>query len=119
MIQTKRVYDPVSKEDGTRFLVERLWPRGIKKEALHMTGWGKTAAPSTDLRRWFGHDPAKWQEFKKRYQAELAKNPSAWQPLLDAARSGNLTLLYSARDPDHNCAGVLKLYVERMLAERL
>lgn len=119
MIQIKRVYDPVSKEDGTRFLVERLWPRGIKKEALHMARWCKEAAPSTDLRRWFGHDPAKWQEFKKRYQAELAKNPSAWQPLLDAARSGNLTLLYSARDPEHNSAGVLKLHIERKLAERL
>ena len=119
MIQTKRVYDPVSKEDGTRFLVERLWPRGIKKEALHMANWCKEAAPSADLRRWFGHDPAKWQEFKKRYRSELAKNPSAWQPLLDAARSGNLTLLYSARDGEHNSAGVLKLYVERMLAERL
>jgi uncharacterized protein YeaO (DUF488 family) len=117
MVQIKRVYDPVLKEDGARFLVERLWPRGIKKEALHMAGWCKDAAPSPDLRRWFGHDPAKWEEFKKRYRAELAKNPLTWLPLVEAARSGNLTLLYSARDPEHNSAAILKSYIEGAMAE--
>jgi len=118
MIQVKRVYDPASKEDGTRFLVERLWPRGMRKEALHMAAWCKEAAPSPDLRRWFGHDPEKWEEFKKRYRAELAKNRSALRSLLDAARLGTVTLLYSTRDLKRNSAVILKLYLERILAEK-
>jgi uncharacterized protein YeaO (DUF488 family) len=118
MIQIKRVYDSPLKEDGTRFLVERLWPRGMRKEALHMAAWCKEAAPSSDLRRWFGHDPEKWEEFKKRYRAELAKNRSALRSLLDAARLGNVTLLYSARDLKRNSAVILKSYLERILAEK-
>jgi len=115
-IQIKRVYDPPAKEDGPRFLVERLWPRGMKKEALHIDAWCKSAAPSGDLRRWFKHDPAKWREFRRRYLAELAENPSAWQGLLDAAKTGNITLLYSARDTEHNSALLLKSYLEERLA---
>jgi uncharacterized protein YeaO (DUF488 family) len=115
MIQTKRVYDPPAKEDGARFLVERLWPRGMKKEALPMTAWCKDAAPSTELRRWFGHDPAKWKEFQQRYRAELIDNLAACQPLLDAAKQGNLTLLYSAHDKEHNSAVLLKSYLEEAL----
>jgi uncharacterized protein YeaO (DUF488 family) len=118
MIQIKRVYDPPAKDDGKRFLVERLWPRGMKKEALHMVAWCKNTAPSAELRRWFGHDPAKWKEFQRRYQAELADDRAAWQPLLDAAKQGNITLLYSAHDTEHNNAVVLKSYLEERAIEK-
>lgn len=118
MIQIKRVYDPPAKGDGKRFLVERLWPRGMKKEALHMVAWCKNTAPSAELRRWFGHDPAKWKEFQRRYQAELADDRAAWQPLLDAAKQGNITLLYSAHDTEHNNAVVLKSYLEERATEK-
>jgi uncharacterized protein YeaO (DUF488 family) len=116
MIQIKRVYEPPAKEDGVRVLVERLWPRGMKKEALPMAAWCRDVAPSDGLRRWFSHDPAKWKEFQRRYRAESAANPAACQPLLDAARQGNLTLLYSARDTEHNNAIVLKSYLEGRLS---
>jgi uncharacterized protein YeaO (DUF488 family) len=118
VIQIKRVYDPPAKEDDARFLVERLWPRGMKKDALHMDGWCKELAPSDDLRRWFSHDPAKWKEFQRRYRAELAANPAVCQPLLDAAKQGTVTLLYSARDTEHNSAIVLKSYLEERLRGR-
>jgi uncharacterized protein YeaO (DUF488 family) len=85
-IQIKRVYDPPAKDDGARFLVDRLWPRGIKKEALQMDAWCKAAAPSNDLLRWFSHDPAEWKDFQQRYQTELRKNADVCQPLLDAAK---------------------------------
>ncbi|MGH7953417.1 MAG: DUF488 domain-containing protein [Limisphaerales bacterium] len=78
MIQIKRVYAPAAKSDGKRFLVERLWPRGIKKEALHMTAWLKEVAPSNELRQWFNHDPTKWKEFQRRYRAELNGKPEVW-----------------------------------------
>jgi uncharacterized protein YeaO (DUF488 family) len=113
MIRVKRVYAPVEPQDGRRFLVERLWPRGIKKQALQMDAWLKDVAPSTELREWFGHDPARWQEFKRRYFAELDANPSALRPLVEAARAGDLTLLYSARDTEHNNALALKEYLEQ------
>ena len=112
MIWLKRVYDKPEKEDGMRFLVERLWPRGMKKEAPQMEAWYKDVAPSNELRRWFSHDPAKWKEFQRRYRAELATNPAACQPLLDAAQQGDITLLYSAHDTEHNNAMVLKSYLE-------
>ncbi|MGD0743590.1 MAG: DUF488 domain-containing protein [Verrucomicrobiota bacterium] len=115
MIQTKRVYEPVARSDGRRFLVERLWPRGIKKEALSLTGWCKEAAPSHALRTWFNHDPAKWPEFQRCYRAELDRKPEAWRPLLEAASRGNLTLLFSARDTEHNNAVVLKTSLEKRL----
>ena len=113
MIQVKRVYDPPDAKDGARFLVERLWPRGIKKEALQMQDWLKDVAPSGELRRWFSHDPAKWREFQRRYFEELDSNREAWQPLLQAARRRNVTLLYSARDTEHNNAVALKEYLEK------
>ena len=112
MIQTKRVYEPATKSDGQRFLVERLWPRGIKKEALHMIAWLKEVAPSHELRKWFSHDPAKWKEFQKRYRAELDGKPETWQPLLAALQTGDMTLLFSAHDLEHNIALVLKTYLE-------
>jgi uncharacterized protein YeaO (DUF488 family) len=115
MIQTKRVYEPAAKSDGQRFLVERLWPRGIKKEALRMTGWLKEVAPSNELRQWFNHDPAKWKEFQKRYRAELNGKPETWQPLLAAAKTSALTLLFSAHDLEHNNALVLKTFLEEQL----
>jgi uncharacterized protein YeaO (DUF488 family) len=87
----------------------------MKKEALHMDAWYKEAAPSDDLRRWFSHDPAKWKEFQRRYQAELRDNPAACQLLLDAAEQGNIMLLYSAHDTEHNNAIVLKCYLEKRL----
>jgi uncharacterized protein YeaO (DUF488 family) len=112
MIRTRRVYDPPEPGDGTRFLVERLWPRGMKKEELPLDGWLKDAAPSDELRRWFSHDPAKWDEFRRRYYAELEGKPDVLQPLREAARQGNVTLLYSARDTEHNNAVALKEYLE-------
>ncbi len=113
MIQVKRVYDPPDAKDGVRFLVERLWPRGIKKEALQMQDWLKDVAPSGELRRWFSHDPAKWREFQQRYFKELDGHREAGQPLLQAARRRNVTLLYSARDTEHNNAVALKEYLEK------
>lgn len=116
MIQLKRAYDPATPGDGTRYLVDRLWPRGVKKEELHADEWVKEVAPSTELRQWFGHDPDKWPEFQKRYTAELDKNPAGWRPIADAARKGRVTLVYSAKDEEHNDAVVLKAYLERKLA---
>jgi uncharacterized protein YeaO (DUF488 family) len=113
MINIKRVYDPEEKNDGSRFLVERLWPRGIKKEALHMQLWLKDAAPSSDLRKWFRHDPEKWREFKRRYWAELSQSKDAILLLRKAARTGNVTLLYSAHDNEHNGAAALKEFLEK------
>lgn len=115
MIKIKRVYEAAAKSDGTRFLVERLWPRGMKKEALKMKAWLKNVAPSADLRNWFAHDPLKWAEFQERYQAELRANPAEWQVILDAAQQGDVTLLYSAHDLEHNNALVLKLFLEKRL----
>ncbi len=104
----KRVYEPAEPSDGARFLVDRLWPRGIKKEELKMKAWLKDVAPSPNLRKWFAHDPGKWQEFQRRYRAELEANPDAWRPILEAAEQGDVTLLYSARDTEHNSAILLK-----------
>ena len=117
MIRIKRVYEPPAKDDGERFLVERLWPRGIKKEALPMKAWWKEAAPSNALRQWFQHDPAKWEEFQKRYRAELNKKSQGLQTLLEAARQGPVTLLYSSRDMEHNNAVALAAYLKAHLAK--
>lgn len=115
MLKIKRVYEAAEESDGQRFLVERLWPRGMKKEALKMNAWLKAVAPSNDLRRWFGHDPAKWDEFQQRYRAELESNPAAWAPIVQAAQQGDVTLLYSAHDTEHNNA----LTLQAFLAQRL
>ena len=116
MIRIKRVYEDANPQDGERFLVERLWPRGMRKEDLRFDNWLKDVAPSSDLRRWFGHDPAKWEEFRRRYFAELDDQPATWRPLLVAAHTGNVSLLYSARDTEHNNARALKEYLEGQLA---
>lgn len=116
MIQLKRVYEKPDPHDGTRYLVERLWPRGLRKDQVRMDDWLKEAAPSTELRKWFSHDPAKWKEFEKKYHAELEKVPEAWQPIASAAKNGTVTLLYSSHDEEHNNAVALKQYVEKKLA---
>ena len=118
MIRISRVYDgPVA--DGSRLmLIDRLWPRGVRKTALRHDAWLKDVAPSPELRRWFDHDPARWAEFRRRYRHELRGNRDALTPLLDAAAAGDLTLLFAARDADHNHAIVLKEYLEELLAGR-
>lgn len=118
MLRVKRVYEPAEADDGKRFLVERLWPRGMNKERLKMDGWIKDVAPSNELRQWFGHDPAKWEEFRRRYAAELKEQIDAWQTLLTEARHGTVTLLYSAHDEEHNNAVALKALLEERLEER-
>ena len=117
MLKTRRVYEDAKTGDGTRFLVERLWPRGIKKDELKMKAWLKDVSPSPELRKWFAHDPAKWPEFQKRYRAELKANPEAWKPIVEAAQKGNVTLLYSARDTEHNSALLLKSFLEKHLSK--
>jgi uncharacterized protein YeaO (DUF488 family) len=118
MIKIKRVYEEAAAQDGARFLVERLWPRGLKKAALPMDGWLKEVAPSTGLRQWFGHDPQRWDEFKRRYFAELDAAPDAWASLQAAAQQGTVTLLYSARDTAHNGALALQEYLEQHAEDR-
>ncbi len=116
MIRLKRAYDPAGRADGKRFLVERLWPRGVKKESLKLDVWLKDVAPSTGLRQWFSHDPEKWREFQRRYGRELDSHRGAWEPILAAARQGRVTLVYSSHDTEHNNAVALKRYLERKLA---
>jgi uncharacterized protein YeaO (DUF488 family) len=115
-IQTRRVYEPPMPEDGARLLVDRLWPRGVTKEKLQLAGWLKQTAPSNALRAWFNHDPARWKEFQRRYAAELTANPHGWQPILRAAHDGKVTLLFAAKDEEHNNAVALKAFLERKLA---
>lgn len=115
MIKLKRVYDAADTTDGLRFLVERLWPRGIKKIDLKMDEWLKDIGPSHDLRRWFAHDPKKWDDFRKRYFAELDSRSEIWQPLVTAARHGTVTLIYSSREPAYNNAVALKEYLEEKI----
>lgn len=111
MIQIKRVYEAADGKDGERFLVDRLWPRGIKKEALAIEAWLKDVAPSTELRNWYHHDLARWEQFRKLYFSELENNPEAWRPLLEAARRGTITLLYSAKHAENNNAVALKEFL--------
>ncbi len=115
MVQVKRVYEPVQESDGKRYLVERLWPRGMSRERLQLDGWLKELAPSDALRRWFRHDPRKWREFRERYFVELAQQRTYWEPLLQEAQQGTITLLYSARDTQHNNAVALKEFRESQL----
>ena len=118
MIRVKRTYEPPARGDGRRVLVERLWPRGMKKEALAADAWLKDVAPSTQLRKWFDHRVERWDEFRRRYRDELKAHPDAWRPLLDAGRRGTVTLLYSARDTLHNGAIVLRDYLMERDGER-
>jgi len=111
MIRIKRTYDSPARGDGRRILVERLWPRGMKKEALAADAWMKEVAPSTELRKWFDHRVERWEEFRRRYREELNANPAGWGPILDAGARGTVTLLYSAHDVLHNGAVVLRDYL--------
>lgn len=110
-IQIKGVREPATPQDGTRFLVDRLWPRGVKKSALRLAAWLKEVAPSDALRQWFQHDPAKWTEFRRRYVAELDRHPEAWQAITAEAERGPVTLLFGARDRERNNAVVLRDYL--------
>jgi len=107
-IRLKRAYEPPSADDGARILVDRLWPRGISKTDARLDQWMKEIAPSTELRKWFGHDPAKWQEFRRRYIAELETHRDQLEHLCELAITGVVTLVYSARDEIHNDAVVLR-----------
>ena len=118
MIHLKRAYDMSDVGNGKRFLVERLWPRRIKKSAIHFDAWLKDVGPSTALRKWFGHDPKKWNEFRQRYFHELEGNPDAWKEIQNVARGGEVTLIYSSRDTEHNNAVALKEFLELKLASQ-
>lgn len=113
-LHVKRVYDPPSPQDGLRFLVDRLWPRGLKKEECRIDGWLKEIAPSAALRRWFGHDPGRWGEFRQRYFEELRQRPEACRDIAEKAQSRTVTLLFAARDAEHNNAVALKSYLEEL-----
>ena len=108
MVKVKRIYDSPSKDDGKRILVDRLWPRGIKKEKAMLHEWLRDIAPSTELRKWFSHDPSRWQEFEKRYRKELLQKPVLLERLKEEANKGTITLLFGARDSEHNNAVALK-----------
>lgn len=114
-LQLKRVYDRPIEQDGTCFLVERLWPRGVTKSALAGVTWLKEVAPSTELREWFHHDPKRWDEFRRRYFAELKRNTDVLSPILEAANKSRVTLLYSSHDTEHNNAVALKEFLEHRL----
>jgi uncharacterized protein YeaO (DUF488 family) len=118
MINLKRAYEPASSSDGTRPLIERLWPRGVKKTSLKIKSWIKDVAPSTELRKWFSHDPAKWDTFRSRYFDELKSHPDAWQPIVQAERHGKITLIYSSHDPEHNNAVALQEFLQRHMHKK-
>jgi uncharacterized protein YeaO (DUF488 family) len=118
MIHLKRAYDPASSTDGTRLLVERLWPRGIKKTSLKIKSWIKDVAPSTELRKWFSRDPAKWDKFRSRYFEELEASPASWHPIVEAARHGAVTLIYSSHDTEHNNAVALQEFLQRHMRKK-
>ncbi len=116
MIRTRRIYDPGQEDDGERILVDRLWPRGISKEAAQLDEWAKEIAPSDELRKWYGHDSEKWGAFKQRYRAELQQKEKSetLRELADKSRRGTITLLYAARDESHNNAAALAEFIEKL-----
>ena len=114
-IAIKRVYEPAAKADGYRVLIDRLWPRGLKKESVQLDLGVKEQAPSTALRQWFGHDPARWDGFRHRYATELDALAEQWRPLAERAARHTVTLLYGARDEEHNNAVALKAYLDNWL----
>ncbi len=111
-LRIKRIYEPPAAQDGTRILVDRLWPRGVSKEEAHVHAWLKEIAPSAELRRWFGHDPEKWDAFRRRYLEELENNPAAVEELKRQIGQSTATLLYGARDTEHNNALVLRDFID-------
>jgi len=116
-VRTKRVYDPPSPADGRRYLVDRLWPRGLRKDRLRLTDWLQELAPSSRLRTWFGHDPSRYRVFRERYRSELESHPGLLDQLVEEARTGIVTLLFSARDAEHCNAAVLREVIEARLRE--
>ena len=112
-MQLKRAYDKPQSDDGFRILVDRVWPRGVRKEDLKLDLWLKDAAPSTELRKWFGHDPARWKKFEKKYFHELDHNPAVLEPIREAAHKHAVTLVYGARDTEHNNAVALAEYLQK------
>ena len=112
-VKIKRVYEEAKREDGKRILVDRLWPRGLTKAEAKVDLWLKDIAPSIDLRKWFGHEPSKWEEFKRRYSAELERNNDQLSLLKREVSAGNVTLVYGAKDQEHNGAVILKEFLER------
>lgn len=118
-IAVKRAYEPPEAKDGRRILVDRVWPRGVTKDELRLDGWYRDLAPSTELRKWFAHDPQRWPEFQKRYAAELrrAELRDHLSELASAAKRSKVTLLYGARDEEHNQAIVLRDYLKKLIAK--
>lgn len=114
----KRAYDPPAKTDGRRLLVDRVWPRGMTKDELRLDGWLKDLAPSNDLRKWFGHDPAKWDAFRNRYFQELDERPDALEQLLKKCREGPVTLVFGAKEIRYNNAVALKMYLTRQMNKK-
>lgn len=117
-IRLKRVYDSRSDDDGERIFVERLWPRGVSRERAAIDEWMKEIAPSPELRRWYDHDTSKWDEFRKRYEAELKEHEDLVEELEKRARKGTITLLFGSRDREHCSARVLKEYLERRMSSK-
>ena len=111
-IWLRRAYVPAGRSDGTRVLVDRIWPRGVSRAAAAIDVWLQEVAPSTDLRHWFGHDPSRWEEFRRRYHRELARRPEPVRRLQELVRDGRVTLVYAARDQQHNNAVALKEYLQ-------
>jgi uncharacterized protein YeaO (DUF488 family) len=111
VVTLTRVYDPDDGRGAPRFLVERLWPRGVRRDALRLTDWLPEVAPSTGLRKWFDHQPERWEEFRRRYWAELEAHPDTWRVLSDAVAAGDVVLLYSSRDVEHNNAVALRSFL--------
>jgi uncharacterized protein YeaO (DUF488 family) len=114
-VRIKRIYEPYHPEDGTRVFIDRLWARGLTKDMAHVELWLKDSAPSTELRKWFNHEPDKWNEFRKRYVAELKNNSNAINTLLKIAKEGEVTLVYGAKDEEYNDAVVSQNYINQML----
>ena len=117
-IRVKRVYEDPEESDGRRILVDRLWARGLSKEKAKVDVWVKEIAPSTDLRRWYGHDPSKWTEFKSRYAAELETNPGQVEEILGEIQAGIVTFLYSSKEEQLNNAVALKEYIESIIGDK-
>ncbi len=115
-IRIRRAYEEPGRGDGYRVLVDRVWPRGVRREALAIDDWPKDVAPSDGLRRWFGHDPEKWPEFRDRYFAELRRGKDAVEQLVERVREGRVTLVYGARDEEHNNAVALREYLRKRVA---
>lgn len=114
-IDLKRAYDPPARSDGYRVLIDRIWPRGVTKDKLALDAWVKDLAPSTGLRKWFGHDPKKWDEFRQRYARELEPHADALEQLAEKAKDGHVTLVFGAKDTEHSNAAALKEHLERWL----